>query len=259
MQRNDERLRQVAWRDLVDLRWWECLWELSLPIPWLVFSLVGYGLELWPLAVLGSFFFFLTGLRLSHNAQHHALGIGRLGHDLVLAVLSILMLASMHAVRVTHLQHHKHCLDDDDVEAGHVHLPWWQAMLYGPVFIYRLHTNAWRLGSRSSRRWILLELVWVGIVLGVAFIQETVRWHVLAMLTGECMTAFFAVWIVHHGCDAHNQIARTQRGWLKNIVSYSMFYHLEHHLFPAVPTCHLDRLSQRLDVQCPEAREMEVI
>src|SRR4051812_25661125 len=110
MQHNDERLRQVHWRDLVALRWWECLWELSLPTPWLVISLIGYGLELWPMAVLGSFFFFLTGLRLSHNAQHHALGIGRLGHDLVLAVLSVFMLASMHAVRVTHLQHHKHCL-----------------------------------------------------------------------------------------------------------------------------------------------------
>jgi len=259
MHRTDGRLQLVYWRDLVALRWWECLWELSLPLPWLVLSLVGYATECWPLGVICSFFFFLTGLRLSHNAQHHALGIGRRGHDLVLAILSILMLASMHAVRVTHLQHHKHCLDDEDVEAGHVHLPWWQAILYGPIFIFRLHTSAWRLGSTSSRRWILGELVCITFVMVSAVFQETLRWHLLAMLVGECMTAFFAVWIVHHGCDADSQIARTQRGWLKNIVSYSMFYHLEHHLFPAVPTCHLDRLSERLDEQCPEARELQVL
>lgn len=259
MQRNDERLQYLAWRDLVALRWWECLWEISLPLPWLAISLVSYAAGWWALGMVGSFFFFLTGLRLSHNAQHHALGIGRRGHDMVLAALSVLMLASMHAVRVTHLQHHKHCLDDNDVEAGHVHLPWWQAILYGPVFIFRLHTSAWRLGSTLSRRWVLLELIGISLIISIAVFQETLRWHLCAMLAGECLTAFFAVWIVHHGCDVQSQIARTQRGWLKNIVSYSMFYHLEHHLFPAVPTCHLDRLSERLDASCPEARELQVI
>ncbi len=73
------------------------------------------------------------------------------------------------------------------------------------------------------------------------------------------MTGFFAVWIVHRGCDPYHQIARTQRGWLKNVVSYSMFYHLEHHLFPAVPTCHLPRLAERLDRVAPEYRRAQVI
>ena len=59
MHRTDERLQFVYWRDLVALRWWECLWEVSLPLPWLVISLVGYAIEWWPLGVLGSFFFFL--------------------------------------------------------------------------------------------------------------------------------------------------------------------------------------------------------
>jgi len=60
------------------------------------------------------------------------------------------------------------------------------------------------------------------------------------------------------GCDARGQIARTQRGWLKNVVSYRMFYHLEHHLFPAVPTCHLTALADRLARAAPELREMAV-
>jgi beta-carotene hydroxylase len=38
-----------------------------------------------------------------------------------------------------------------------------------------------------------------------------------------------------------------------------MFYHLEHHLWPAVPTCHLPRLAERLDAVAPGVRERQVI
>jgi fatty acid desaturase len=33
-----------------------------------------------------------------------------------------------------------------------------------------------------------------------------------------------------------------------------MFRHIEHHLFPAVPTRHLAKLSERLDVAAPELK-----
>jgi len=49
-----------------------------------------------------------------------------------------------------------------------------------------------------------------------------------------------------------------QRGWLKNMISYSMFYHLEHHLYPAVPTCHLAKRAERVDEAAPEVRGMQV-
>ena len=258
----DPRLRVVAWRDLVPLNSWERLWELILPLPWLAASVGAYQIGWWWLGAPLTFFFFLTGLRLSHNAQHNCLGIGRGVHDLVLFMLSVLMLSSMHAVQVTHLHHHRHCLDKHDVEASHVHLPWWKALFIGPAFPLRLHANAWRLARAGKRAWIAAELLAMAIIIGAAAAlpgARGLRWHLLAVGVGECFTGFFAVWIVHRGCDAHRQIARTQRGWLKNLISYSMFYHLEHHLFPAVPTCHLDRLAQRLDRAAPEYRARQVI
>lgn len=33
-----------------------------------------------------------------------------------------------------------------------------------------------------------------------------------------------------------------------------MFFHAKHHLFPAVPTCHLAELAARLDAAAPELR-----
>jgi fatty acid desaturase len=74
------------------------------------------------------------------------------------------------------------------------------------------------------------------------------------MATGHCLTAFFAVWTVHHHCDRTHYLARTLRSRVKNAVTFNMFRHIEHHLFPAVPTCHLAKLSERLDVAAPELK-----
>jgi fatty acid desaturase len=263
---HSESLRTIQWRDLVPLTRWESAWELSLSVPWLFASLACYSraersvLWLFPGAAC-TFFFFLTGLRQSHNAQHYALGIGRRGQDVVLVVLSVLMMMSMHSVQVTHLIHHRHCLAEGDVEAAHAKEPWWRVLLCGPLFPVRLVLAAVRHGSPAKRRWIVAELflmvAWLLIVFFVLRVPA-LKWHVAAVMTGESFTAFFAVWTVHHGCDEQHTIARTQRGWMKNLVSYSMFYHLEHHLFPAVPTSHLPKLARRLDQAIPNFSERQV-
>jgi fatty acid desaturase len=254
------QLAAVQWRDLVQLNAWEKAWELALPLPWLVLSLWCYGRSWWWAGLAGSFYFFLTGLRQSHNAQHYALGLPRAVQDAALFALSVLMLASMHAVQVTHLHHHRHCLEPEDGEGATAKLNWWQAVLVGPLFITRLHFCAWRLAGRRKRIWIVSELL-----AGVAIIALStsltdmiaLRWHIMAMLAGECLTGFFAVWTVHHGCAPHEP-GRTQRGRWLNRVSYSMFFHAEHHLFPAVPTPHLAELARRLDAAMPRLSQPSV-
>jgi fatty acid desaturase len=238
--------------------------ELSLPAPWLALALWCYdGGGAWiVLGLLGSFYFFLTGLRQSHGAQHYSLGIPRVVQDLVLCVLSLLMLASMHAVQVSHLHHHQHCLDDEDAEGAAARLRWWQALLVGPAFLVNLHRTAWGLGAPIKRRWIAAELGGIAVILGLStsgFLWPAARWHVLAMLVGECLTAFFAVWTVHHDCQPGEFPARTQRGRWLNRLCYSMFFHAEHHLFPQVPTCHLATLAIRLDASLTPARWRPVV
>ena len=72
------------------------------------------------------------------------------------------------------------------------------------------------------------------------------------MVIGEFLMTFFAVWTVHHDTEEHPEFARTQRGSWKNKITFSMFYHLEHHLFPAVPTIKLPELAKRIDEVLPE-------
>jgi fatty acid desaturase len=255
------QLPRVNWRDLVALGPWEKAWELSLSLPWLAASLWCYDRNWWWLGLPCSFYFFLTGLRQSHNAQHYALGLPRPVQDGVLFVLSASMLASMHAVQVTHLHHHRHCLTEEDVEGSTARLTWWRALLAGPCFAVRLHAAAWRLASVRKRRWITVELVVTGLLVLMAALPGgllALKWHVATMVAGESLTGFFAVWTVHNGCEPH-EAGRTQRGRWVNRFSYHMFFHAEHHLFPAVPTPHLPELARRLDAVAPGVRRRQVI
>jgi fatty acid desaturase len=245
----------VEWRDLLHLGRWEIAHEITLSLPWLAASWLAAGHAQYPLALGASFMFFLTGLRQVHNAHHYALGVSRRATEWVMFALSLLMLGSMHAVQVTHLRHHRHCLAPEDVEAASARLPGWRALLVGPLFPVRLHRAALALATPRQRRWIRAELAaTLAVVAGVGLVDAVwLRYHVAAMALGQCLTAFFAVWTVHHGCDGEDgPIARTIRGRLKAFVTYNMFYHVEHHLFPAVPTRRLPVLARRLDAIRPD-------
>jgi fatty acid desaturase len=245
-------MRSTQWHDLVRLTRWEQLIEVTLPAPWLALSLCLYATHFWPLAVVCSFYFFLTGLRLSHNAQHGSLGVSRLGHDIILATLSILMGASMHAVQATHMNHHRHRLDEKDIEGRVALLPFPGILLSGPRFIVDIHRFALTQGTTHQKRWVAFELVaiplawtafgWLALTQGLGRVAMA---HELAMLAGECLTAFFAVWIVHR-CSNHVPTkSRTERNRWINMLSYNMLLHADHHAYPAVPTIHWRALAKR--------------
>jgi len=259
--RPESGLNGVVWKDLLRLSSFDVAHELSLSLPWLACSWVAAAHECYLLALGASFMFFLTGLRQVHNAYHYALGIPRNATECVMFVLSVLMLGSMHAVQLTHLWHHRHCLTADDVEATSARMPGWRAVLIGPLFPLRLHRKALQIANARHCRWIWAELAAnLAFVVAVFFVLE-IRWleyHVVAMLLGQCLTGFFAVWTVHHDCDPQGRFARTIRHRAKALITYNMFYHVEHHLFPAVPTCRLPVLAQRLDAVAPELAAKKV-
>jgi len=250
-----QAVRRVQWKDLVAVNSKDVIWELTLSVPWLAGSWAAAAMHCWPVALACSFMFFLTGLRQAHNAHHYALGILRRATEWVMFFLSLLMLGSMHAVQVNHLRHHRFCLGDNDVEARSARMPWWKALLFGPLFPLLLHRAAWEHGNKHQKRWIALELAGNVAALTAVFFTPGVSWlryHFIAMAAGQCLTSFFAVWTVHHHCDSDGVFARTVRHPIKARLTYIMFFHMEHHLFPAVPTCRLHILARRLDAVAPE-------
>src|SRR5712691_7810896 len=221
----DAVLRQVTWRDLVALTPVEVARELVLPVPWLAASLAAAEYGLYPLALAFSFVFFLAGLRIVHGACHYAVGLSRRASD--------------------------------DIEAMGARGSAWRAIRLGPRFPVRLHRAALAGASHRERRWMLAELVGnlavVGLVAGI-LPERVLLYHLSAMAIGQCLTAFFAVWTVHHDCAEAAPPARTIRHPVRSIVTFNMFFHLEHHLFPQIPTAHLPALARRLDAAVPRGR-----
>ncbi|MFW6079046.1 MAG: fatty acid desaturase family protein [Gemmatimonadota bacterium] len=258
--RSDPRLRRIEWHDLRTLTTRQKATELLISMPWLLLSVGLFQIGWLALAVPASFMFFLTGLRQAHGAQHYTLGVPRTAQDIVLAVLSVLMLSSLHALQATPMQHHRHAMEDDDLESATARMPWWKAILSGPWFILALNREGYRLARPAKRVWIQVELLAILGYLAVVFAWGPVglRHFAIAMAVGECLTGFFAVWTVHHDVDPDRQLARTQRGWWKTALTYQMFYHVEHHLFPAVPTARLPELAERIDESVPHLREHQV-
>lgn len=253
----DPRLRQVQWLDLVRVTPKQVVFELALPAIWFAASLVAAAEGQIILALGLSFMFFLTGLRLIHNAFHAAVGVSHCGTEMVLWAMSAVILGSMHAVRFTHLTHHRVNLSPEDVEGRHAQMPGWRALLQGPYFTVLMHVTALRHGNWRLRAIITGQLLMNAALVTLAFRHWdwlALRYHVTAMGVGHCLTAFFAVWTVHHHCDRSHYIARTLRNKILNAVTFNMFLHIEHHLFPLVPTCHLGALSRRIDRVAPELK-----
>jgi fatty acid desaturase len=258
----DPRLASVPWRDLLPLSRSEVVRELLLPLPWLAGSLAFASLGLVPLALVASFYFFLLGLRLVHDVFHRSLGLSRVGNDALLFALSLLMLGSMHAVRANHLRHHAHCLEPDDVEGSSARGGAVAALLRGPAFPLRMHAAALRRAHADERHWIGLELLGSAAVVGLAFgvpTWDAARYHVLAMAAGQCLTAFFAVWTVHRGSIPGSVVTRTLRSPLRSALAGGMFFHAEHHLYPAVPTRRLPALARRLDAVAADLTVYQVL
>jgi fatty acid desaturase len=258
----DPRLRAIPWKDLLPLTRREVVTELTLSLPWLLGSLLLADRGVLPAALACSFMFFLTGLRQVHNAHHYALGVSKRATEWVMFALSVMMFGSMHAVQVNHLRHHRFCMGPGDVEAMSAHMPWWKALLTGPVFTVRTHNAALRHGGPASRSWIRAELaanVVVFVIVLAALDVAALRYHLVVMMLGQCFSAFFAVWSVHHGCDPAGVHSRTIRNRFIATAAYGMFYHLEHHLYPAVPTAHLAELARRIDAVAEDVVEHDVL
>ncbi len=249
-----EILRKVKWKDLRKLSQREILIENNLTIPWFIISLTLAYHELYLFALPFSGFFFLTGLRQVHNGFHNSLGTNRFLTWLSLYLNSILMMVSIHAVKFNHLRHHKYCLSEEDYEGKSAGMTWYGAILYGPVHMFKIHQVTWQIGNKKYRKNMILELASIFLFATIVF-YFNINWliyHIVVMVIGEFLMAFFAVWTVHHDTHDNPNFARTQRTGWKNKLTFSMFYHLEHHLFPAVPTIKLPELAKRIDEVIPE-------
>ncbi len=251
---HQEILRRVEWKDLRTLSFREMMIENNLTIPWFIISITLAYLGWYYIALPFSAFYFLAALRQVHNGFHNSLGTNKFLTWLTLYLNSISLMTSIHAVMFNHIRHHKYCLSDEDYEGKSARMTWYGAILYGPIHMFLIHKVTLELGNRKYKLNVLLELLSIAVFMFIAiyFNIKFLIYHICIMVFSEFMMAFFAVWTVHHDTHESPEYARTQREGWKNKITFSMFYHLEHHLFPAVPTIKLPELAKRIDEALPE-------
>lgn len=253
-------LANIEWQDLRLLKPTETVYNIFLSLLFLLLSWWSAWQGWWLLALVATFFFFTAALRQAHDCYHRTLGVSKVATELMLFLLSITMLCSTHAIRHTHLNHHRDPLGDSDVEGNWARLPWYQAILGGGLFSIAIQWFGLTHGSRRNRMLVGFDLLLIFAVIATAFItmHPVLMYHVLVMILANTMVGFFAVWSVHHGCD-DMVYARSERHPLINVLTFNLLYHIEHHLFPAVPTNHLPRLAKRLDAVAPQWTQQPVI
>ena len=241
----------VEWRDLVVLTRREILVELTLPLPWLLAAIMAGNAGKGGWLVLATLVMFMMGLRITHNAFHRNLGISRSAGDLVMFALSALLGGAMHAIEYTHLSHHRDCLAEDDIEGKIAHLGFFSAVVHSPIYPLQIHWLALRNGSLRQKRWIAIELAAVVLLHASIWLGDNSVFKLMALSLyfANASAPLVGIWAVHRGCDTGGFNARTSRSRLLNALTVSLFNHLEHHLYPAVPTCHLPTLAKRLDAQ----------
>lgn len=123
------------------------------------------------------------------------------------------------------------------------------------------------LANKHKRNKIYTDFICVAVMLVVtvslwlSFDITVLLYHVLVMCVANSFVGFVAGWCVHHDCgNADDElIARTERNWLMNMLTFNLLFHMEHHLFPSVPTNHLPQLAKRLDKVAPEMTKLTVI
>lgn len=191
---------------------------------------------------------------MTHDVVHNALGLGPRQTDWALFAMGAVLLESGHAYRSTHLRHHHAFPGPDDPEGDPARLRFWRAVLHGPVFLPRLWLWAFRKSRPGSdqRRWLLVEAAWpAGVVAAgcmlMPFTPAVLVYAALAIV-GSWVYPVLTVHLPHrHYGETPLTQTHTLRGRIIPALFLELTYHLEHHLYPDVPSHNLSKLSRRLD------------
>lgn len=241
-------------RDLLTTTAAQRRWACARPVLGVLAYAAAAHLGWWWATPVIVFFIFVAVVTVTHDVVHGSLGLGPRQTDWALFCFGAVLLESGHAYRTTHLQHHRVFPGPDDPEGDPARLPLWRAILNGPWFLPRLWWWAYcRQHARpAERRWLLAEAAWALAVplAGVLLWPWTpaVLNYVALVLVGSWVYPLFTVHLPHYHYGDHPLTqTSTLRGRIVPALFLELTYHLEHHLYPGVPSHGLKELSRRLD------------
>ena len=200
------------------------------------------------------FLLFVAVVTVTHDVVHGSLGLSRRQTDWALFVLGATLLESGHAYRTSHFRHHAVFPGPDDPEGDPARMSFWQAVRHGPTFLPRLWWWAFarQKGNVSERAWLIAEAAWPSAFLSTGLIlwprTPAIIIYAGLVVVGSWVYPLLTVHLPHrhYGATPLTQ-THTLRGRIIPALFLELTYHLEHHLYPQVPSHHLPELSRRLE------------
>jgi fatty acid desaturase len=235
---------------------------LGRPFAYLLVYFLAAGTGHWIVALAALFLVVVAVVSTMHDVVHGVLGLRRRGTDAALFGLGALVLVSGHAYRRTHQHHHRVFPDEGDPEGIAAHWGPLRALADGPLHVGRIWWWALRRTRRPRQRaWLLAEAA-VALALPLAAVvfrhaAPAFSIYVVLVLMGGWLYPLLTVHLPHRHFGERPELqAHTLRGRLLPPLLLEQTYHLEHHLYPRVPSHKLPRLARRLD---PLLRERGVV
>jgi fatty acid desaturase len=207
---------------------------------------------------------------LSHEGHHHLLFRREALNHAANILLCVPLLHSPTGYRVLHELHHRYLGGPGDPDeyrnyTGSSRLRWalqWVRLTMGTlVYMPLIPIVAWRRASREDRRAIACEYAAMGAVWLLVFAEVPLRvllqvWLIPGVLVGY-ISAVRAL-AQHALTDAHDPLLASRSVRSNPVVSFCLLnenYHLEHHLFPEIPSYNLPRLHTLLRLRLPHSVE----
>jgi fatty acid desaturase len=263
--------RQRPSRRLAELALFASLWAVGIAAG--LAGLAETGATSWVLRVLSvaaSAAALNAFYLLSHEGHHHLLFRSAPVNHAVNIVLCVPLLHSPTAYRVLHELHHRFLggPGDPDEYRNYTDSPglrWalqWVRLTMGTlVYMPLIPVVAWRRAGADDRRRIAWEYSAMAAVWIVVFAVFPMRallqvWLVPGVIVGY-ISAVRAL-AQHALTDSHDPLLASRSVRSNPIVSFLLLnenYHLEHHLFPEVPSYNLPRLRALLRSRLPHTVE----
>jgi beta-carotene hydroxylase len=239
-------------RDLLIVPRWQVAFSLAAPfaLAALFFVLAAQG-EWLPALACPVLLSFLTYGSISHDLVHRNLRLPKWLNEVLLSAIELLAFRSGHAYRVVHLHHHARFPAEDDLEGSAAKMTFIRSLLEGPALQLRLWIFAMRKPGKH-RPWALAESIASTLLIMAAVavwpLTKAPLVYALLMIAGSWIFPLITAYIPH---DPHGATELTQtklfRGRVLSLLAMEHLYHLEHHLYPAVPHHNWPRLASRLD------------
>lgn len=238
--------------DLTRISPWRRAFSLTMPFVWIALYFLFAVWRWWPLAIACLVCLsFVTYGSISHDLVHGNLGLRRRANNFFLTLIELLALRSGHAYRMAHLHHHARYPHTDDIEGAAAAMSLPRTLLEGVIFQSKIWLWAVKHSTRE-RAIIVLEGIGCAALIAASIALTPVTpifvVYVILMIMGSWIIPLITSYIPHdtHGKD---ELAQTRlfRGRVASLVAVEHLYHLEHHLYPAVPHHHWPTLARRLD------------